>query len=99
MPDRQLRLLVFCFELCCKLLSKDDAFVDLGISVLEKLLSPHACLRRCHISSARSWSPKRCAAFAHFLIDRHSAIVVAVNATPLGVWGRARPSLKETAGG
>jgi hypothetical protein len=44
--------LVFCFELCCKLFPRDAGFVDLGTSVLEKLLNPDANLRRCHVYSA-----------------------------------------------
>lgn len=44
--------LVFCFELCCKLFPRDDGFIDLGISVLEKLLNADTSQRRCHIYSA-----------------------------------------------
>jgi len=44
--------LVFCFELCCKLFPRDGGFVDLGTSVLEKLLNPDASVRRCHVYSA-----------------------------------------------
>jgi hypothetical protein len=44
--------LVFCFELCCKLFRADSGFLDLGTSVLEKLLNPDASLRRCHVYSA-----------------------------------------------
>src|SRR5205814_22399 len=44
--------LVFCFELCCKLFRADGGFLDLGTSVLEKLLNRDASLRRCRIYSA-----------------------------------------------
>jgi hypothetical protein len=44
--------LVFCFELCCKLFPTDGGFVDLGTSVLGKLLDPDACLHRCNVYSA-----------------------------------------------
>lgn len=44
--------LLFCFELCCRLLPKDTGFVDLGTACLRKLLDVETSQPRCHIFSA-----------------------------------------------
>jgi hypothetical protein len=44
--------LLFGFELCCKFLQTNEAFLRLGTQFLEKLFNPVASLRRCYVFSA-----------------------------------------------
>jgi hypothetical protein len=44
--------LLFAFELCCKFLQANEAFLRLGTQLLEKLFDPAASMRRCYVFSA-----------------------------------------------
>ena len=44
--------LLFAFELCCKFLQVNEAFLRLGTQLLEKLFDPAASMRRCYVFSA-----------------------------------------------
>jgi hypothetical protein len=44
--------LLFAFELCCKFLQANEAFLRLGTQLLEKLVDPTASTRRCFVFSA-----------------------------------------------
>jgi hypothetical protein len=44
--------LLFAYELCCKLLRADEAFLRLGTKLLQTLFDPAASMRRCYVFSA-----------------------------------------------